>query len=160
MHVCHLLQCKQTFCSPSERLWSNIICELPHLCIAKSGAIKLEACCCLANSECCTSLANGSFLISSSVLLWYLRISRSATVPGRYLKVLPAACNRGCPSADSQARQTTIVKRSRPTYVDHVHPQCVEYGPQPRASSLLESWWVQLSSACPQSSVQQNRKST
>ena len=29
-----------------------------------------------------TSRANGSFLISSSVDRWYLRISRSATVPG------------------------------------------------------------------------------
>ena len=39
-----------------------------------------------------TNLAKGSFLISSSVLLWYLRISRNATVPGRYLKVfLPAS---------------------------------------------------------------------
>jgi len=41
-HVHHLLQCKQTFCSPSERLWSNIICELPHLRIAKSGAVKVR----------------------------------------------------------------------------------------------------------------------
>ncbi|KAK9670692.1 hypothetical protein RND81_13G218600 [Saponaria officinalis] len=32
-----------------------------------------------------TSLWKGSFLMSSSVLFWYLRISRSATVPGRYL---------------------------------------------------------------------------
>lgn len=31
-----------------------------------------------------TSLLNGSFLINSSVEFWYLRISRSATVPGRY----------------------------------------------------------------------------
>ncbi len=31
-----------------------------------------------------TSLANGSFLMSSSVLLWYLLISFRATVPGRY----------------------------------------------------------------------------
>ncbi|KAJ1282537.1 hypothetical protein BS78_03G060100 [Paspalum vaginatum] len=30
-----------------------------------------------------TSRWNGSFRISSSVLFWYLRISRSATVPGR-----------------------------------------------------------------------------
>jgi len=41
-HVHYLLQCKQTFCSPSERLWSNIICQLPHLCIAKSGAVKVR----------------------------------------------------------------------------------------------------------------------
>lgn len=31
-----------------------------------------------------TSREKGSFLISSSVLFWYLRISRSATVPGLY----------------------------------------------------------------------------
>ena len=30
-----------------------------------------------------TSLAKGSFLISSSVERWYLRISRRATAPGR-----------------------------------------------------------------------------
>ena len=32
-----------------------------------------------------TSLWNGSFQISNSVLFWYLLISQSATVPGRYL---------------------------------------------------------------------------
>ncbi|PKI77409.1 hypothetical protein CRG98_002182 [Punica granatum] len=32
-----------------------------------------------------TSLWNGSFLMSSSVLFWYFLISRSATVPGLYL---------------------------------------------------------------------------
>ena len=37
-----------------------------------------------------TSRANGSFLMSSSVLRWYLRISRNATVPGRNL-CCPAA---------------------------------------------------------------------
>lgn len=30
-----------------------------------------------------TTLEKGSFLMSKSVLFWYLRISRSATVPGR-----------------------------------------------------------------------------
>ena len=32
-----------------------------------------------------TSLMNGSFLISSSVLFWYFHISCKASVPGRYL---------------------------------------------------------------------------
>lgn len=31
-----------------------------------------------------TTREKGSFLMSKSVLFWYLRISRSATVPGRY----------------------------------------------------------------------------
>ena len=38
-----------------------------------------------------TSLANGSFLNSSSVDFWYLRISRSATVPGLYLRLAGVA---------------------------------------------------------------------
>lgn len=40
-----------------------------------------------------TSLANGIFLMSNSVLFWYFRISRSATVPGLNLCFfLPAQC--------------------------------------------------------------------
>ena len=40
-----------------------------------------------------TSLAKGSLRMSSSVDRWYLRISRRATVPGRYRR-LPAAAAR------------------------------------------------------------------
>eukprot|EP00958_Prasinococcus_capsulatus_P022929 scaffold3307_cov371-Prasinococcus_capsulatus_cf.AAC.5 len=39
-----------------------------------------------------TKRANGSFRIRTSTVLWYLRISRSATVPGLYRCLFGLAC--------------------------------------------------------------------
>ena len=51
-----------------------------------SNAVALKRTSCLKSWEISlTSLWSGSFWINKSVLFWYLRISRSATVPGRYL---------------------------------------------------------------------------
>lgn len=52
---------------------------------AAAQAARCRACVLSACALLLTRRANGSFLISRSVLFWYLRISSSARVPGLYL---------------------------------------------------------------------------
>lgn len=52
-----------------------------------------------------TSREKGSFDNNRSVLFWYRRISRSATVPGRYLLFTPVSC---CVTAPDLRRATVV----------------------------------------------------
>ena len=143
-HVHYLLQCKQTFCSPSKRLWSNIICELPHLRIARSGTVKVRNLLLFSKWQLLYQSSKGKFSdqkLCGSLVFADLSQCYSTRAISEGL-----ACSATQGVLHLIHKTHTILERSRPTYVDH---QCAENGLQPLASSLLGSWWVQLSSACP-----------